>query len=95
MTAIVLPGRPESAAAAREFAAKALAGYPDAADAVAALNELVTNALSIPGRGCPAGRWRSGLRSPRRRSWPRWPTAARSLSRRSPRVMRSPRAAAA
>ena len=55
MTVIVLPGRPESAAAARDFAAKALAGSPAAGDAITALNELVTNALQHSRSGLPGG----------------------------------------
>ena len=55
MTMLVLPGRPESAAAAREFAAKALAGYPGAGDAVSALNEMVTNAVQHSRSGLPGG----------------------------------------
>jgi hypothetical protein len=38
MSAVVLPGRPEAAAGAREFARKALAGYPAADDAVLCLD---------------------------------------------------------
>ena len=55
MSAVVLPGRPEAAAGAREFAAKALAGYPAADDAVAALNELVINAVQHSRSGLPGG----------------------------------------
>jgi anti-sigma regulatory factor (Ser/Thr protein kinase) len=55
MSAVVLPGRPESAAAAREFAGKALAGYPAAGDAVMALNEMVTNAVQHSRSGLPGG----------------------------------------
>jgi serine/threonine-protein kinase RsbW len=55
MTVLVLPGRPESAAAAREFAAKALAGYPAAGDAITALNEMVTNAVQHSRSGLPGG----------------------------------------
>jgi anti-sigma regulatory factor (Ser/Thr protein kinase) len=55
MTVIVLPGRPESAAGARDFAAKALAGYPAAGDAIAALNEMVTNAVQHSRSGLPGG----------------------------------------
>ena len=61
MTAVVLPGRPESAGAAREFAAKALAGYPAADDAIAALNELVTNAIQHSISGQPGGVLEVGL----------------------------------
>jgi anti-sigma regulatory factor (Ser/Thr protein kinase) len=55
MTVLVLPGRPESAAAAREFAAKALAGYPAADDAVLCLDELVSNALQHSRSSRPGG----------------------------------------
>lgn len=55
MTALVLPGRPESAAAAREFAVKALEGYPAAGDAITALNEMVTNAVQHSRSGLPGG----------------------------------------
>jgi anti-sigma regulatory factor (Ser/Thr protein kinase) len=55
MSAVVLPGRLESAAAARDFAAKALAGYPAADDAVLCLDELVTNALQHSRSGLPGG----------------------------------------
>jgi anti-sigma regulatory factor (Ser/Thr protein kinase) len=55
MSAVVLPGRPESAAGAREFTAKALAGYPAAGDAIAALNEMVTNAVQHSRSGLPGG----------------------------------------
>ena len=55
MSAVVLPGRPEAAAGAREFAAKALAGYPAADDAVAALNELFVNAVQHSRSGRPDG----------------------------------------
>ena len=55
MSAVVLPGRPESAAAAREFARKALAGYPAADEAITALNELVTNAVQHSRSGLPGG----------------------------------------
>jgi anti-sigma regulatory factor (Ser/Thr protein kinase) len=61
MSAVILPGRPESAAAARDFAAKALAGYPAAGDAVAALNELVTNAIQHSRSGLPGGVFEVGL----------------------------------
>jgi anti-sigma regulatory factor (Ser/Thr protein kinase) len=55
MTVLALPGRPESAGAAREFAAKALAGYPAAGDAITALNEMVTNAVQHSRSGLPGG----------------------------------------
>jgi anti-sigma regulatory factor (Ser/Thr protein kinase) len=55
MTRLVLPGRPESAAAARDFAGKALAGYPAAGDAITALNEMVTNAVQHSRSGLPGG----------------------------------------
>jgi serine/threonine-protein kinase RsbW len=55
MSAVVLPGRPEAAAGAREFARKALAGYPAADDAIAALNEMVTNAVQHSRSGLPGG----------------------------------------
>ena len=96
MTALVLPGRPESAAAAREFAVKALEGYPAAGDAVAALNELVTNAIQHSRSGLPGGVVEVGLtvsgwigprRGPRRRPARR--------HRPSPRATASPSAAAA
>src|SRR5947209_8628030 len=55
MTVLVLPGRAESAAAARAAAAKALAGYPAADDAVLALSEMVTNAVQHSRSGLPGG----------------------------------------
>jgi len=55
MTALVLPGRPEAAAGAREFARKALAGYPAADDAVLALSEMVSNAVLHSKSGRPGG----------------------------------------
>jgi anti-sigma regulatory factor (Ser/Thr protein kinase) len=55
MSAVVLPGRPEAAAGAREFARKALAGYPAVDDAITALNELVTNAVQHSRSGLPGG----------------------------------------
>ena len=55
MSAVVLPGRPEAAAGAREFAAKALAGYPAADNAITALNEMVTNAVQHSRSGLPGG----------------------------------------
>jgi anti-sigma regulatory factor (Ser/Thr protein kinase) len=55
MTMLVLPGRPESAAAARDFARKALAGYPAADEAITALNEMVTNAVQHSRSGLPGG----------------------------------------
>jgi anti-sigma regulatory factor (Ser/Thr protein kinase) len=55
MTELVLPGRAESAAAARDFAAKALAGYPASGDAITALNEMVTNAVQHSRSGLPGG----------------------------------------
>jgi anti-sigma regulatory factor (Ser/Thr protein kinase) len=55
MTVLALPGRPESAAAARDFAGKVLAGYPAAGDAVIALNEMVTNAMQHSRSGLPGG----------------------------------------
>ena len=55
MTALVLPGRPEAAAGAREFARKALAGYPAADDAVLALSEMVSNAVLHSKSGLPGG----------------------------------------
>ena len=55
MSAVVLPGRPEAAAGAREFAAKVLAGYPAADNAITALNELVTNAVQHSRSGLPGG----------------------------------------
>ena len=55
MSAIVLLGRPEAAVGAREFAAKALAGYPAADNAITALNELVTNAVQHSRSGLPGG----------------------------------------
>jgi anti-sigma regulatory factor (Ser/Thr protein kinase) len=55
MTALVLPGRPEAAAGARDFAGKVLAGYPAAGDAIIALNEMVTNAVQHSRSGLPGG----------------------------------------
>jgi len=55
MTALVLPGRPEAAAGARDFAGKVLAGYPAAGDAITALNEMVTNAVQHSRSGLPGG----------------------------------------
>ena len=55
MSAVVLPGRPEAAAGARDFARKALAGYPAADDAVLALSELVSNAVLHSKSGRPGG----------------------------------------
>src|SRR6266566_223460 len=55
MTVLVLPGRPEAASGARDFAAKALAGYPAADDAVLCLDELFTNALLHSRAGLPGG----------------------------------------
>ena len=55
MSAVVLPGRPEAAAGAREFARKALAGYPAADEAITALNEMVSNAILHSRSGLPAG----------------------------------------
>jgi len=55
MTVTVLPGVPQSASTARDFAAKALSGYPAAGDAVAALNELVVNAVQHSRSGLPGG----------------------------------------
>jgi serine/threonine-protein kinase RsbW len=55
MSAVVLPGRPEAAAGARDFAAKALAGYPAADDAVLCLDEMVTNAVQHSRSGLPGG----------------------------------------
>jgi anti-sigma regulatory factor (Ser/Thr protein kinase) len=55
MPAVVLPGRPEAAVEAREFARKALAGYPAADDAITALNEMVTNAVQHSRSGLPGG----------------------------------------
>jgi serine/threonine-protein kinase RsbW len=55
MSAVILSGRPEAAAGAREFAAKALADYPAVDDAIAALNEMVTNAVQHSRSGLPGG----------------------------------------
>src|SRR5437763_9957550 len=55
MMALVLPGRPEAAAGARDFAGKVLAGYPAAGDAIAALNEMVSNAVLHSRSGLPGG----------------------------------------
>jgi len=55
MSAVILPGRPEAAAGARDWAAKTLAGYPAADDAVAALNELFVNAVQHSSSGQPGG----------------------------------------
>jgi anti-sigma regulatory factor (Ser/Thr protein kinase) len=51
----VLPGRPESARAAREFTAGCLAGCPAAADAVVCVSELVANAVLHSRSGLPGG----------------------------------------
>jgi serine/threonine-protein kinase RsbW len=55
MSAAVFSGRPEAAAGAREFARKALAGYPAADDAITALNEMVSNAILHSRSGLPGG----------------------------------------
>jgi anti-sigma regulatory factor (Ser/Thr protein kinase) len=55
MSAVVLPGRPKAAAAARSFAAKALADYPAADDAVLCLDEMVVNAVQHSRSGLPGG----------------------------------------
>ena len=55
MSAAVFPGRPEAASGAREFARKALAGYPAADDAVLCLDEMVCNALQHSMSGRPGG----------------------------------------
>jgi serine/threonine-protein kinase RsbW len=55
MSAVILPGRPEAAAGARDWAAKILAGYPAADDAIAVLNELFVNAVQHSISGQPGG----------------------------------------
>lgn len=55
MTALTLPGCPESARAAREFAAVYLAGCPSCDDAVLCVDELVTNAVQHSRSGLPGG----------------------------------------
>jgi len=50
-----LPGRPESARAAREFAAECLKGCPAADDAVLCVDELVANAIQHSRSGLPGG----------------------------------------
>jgi hypothetical protein len=50
-----LPGRPESARAARKFAAECLAGCPAADDAVLCVDELVANAIQHSRSGLPGG----------------------------------------
>jgi len=55
MSAVVLPGRPEAAAGARDFARKALAGYPAADDAVLCLDEMVVNAVQHSRSGLSGG----------------------------------------
>ena len=55
MTATTLPGRPESARAAREFAAGCLAGCPSCDDAVLCVDELVANAVQHSRSGLPGG----------------------------------------
>jgi anti-sigma regulatory factor (Ser/Thr protein kinase) len=55
MSAVVLPGRPEAAAGARDFARKALAGYPAADDAVLCLDEMVVNAVQRSRSGLSGG----------------------------------------
>jgi anti-sigma regulatory factor (Ser/Thr protein kinase) len=55
MTALTLPGRPESARAAREFAAGCLAGCPSSDDAVLCVDELVANAIQHSRSGLPGG----------------------------------------
>jgi anti-sigma regulatory factor (Ser/Thr protein kinase) len=55
MTALTLSGRPESARAAREFAAGCLAGCPSSAEAVLCVDELVVNAVQHSRSGLPGG----------------------------------------
>ena len=55
LTALTLPGRPESARAAREFAAGCLAGCPSSDDAVLCVDELVANAIQHSRSGLPGG----------------------------------------
>jgi serine/threonine-protein kinase RsbW len=55
MTALTLPGRPESARAAREFTAACLPGCPVAADAMLCVDELVANAIRHSRSGLPGG----------------------------------------
>lgn len=55
MLSVTLCGRPESAAAARDFTAKAVAGFPAADDAVLCVDELVANAVLYSRSGLPGG----------------------------------------
>jgi len=55
MPAVTLPGVPESAAVARDFTAKCLAGFPSADDAVLCVDELVSNAVQHSRSGQPGG----------------------------------------
>ena len=52
---LTLPGLLESAAAAREFTAKCLAGSPAADDAVLCVDELFSNAVLHSASGLPGG----------------------------------------
>jgi anti-sigma regulatory factor (Ser/Thr protein kinase) len=56
MTALTLPGVPESAAAARALTAKCLAGSPAAGDAVLCVDELFANAVLHSASGLPGGK---------------------------------------
>ena len=55
MTACTLPGRPESARAARRFLNDCLAACPVTDDAVLGASELVTNAIKHSRSGLPGG----------------------------------------